>query len=66
MACVPAALALIYASLFGMGALLFGQYAAAAIYLGVAVVGAVFIWRMWPGLFEPEAMLEVKPSEEGE
>ncbi|AXK43297.1 sodium:solute symporter family protein [Erythrobacter aureus] len=66
LACVPAALALIYASLFGIGALLFGQVGAALIYFAVAAIGGFVIWRLWPGLFEPEALLhEFSGKEKG-
>jgi solute:Na+ symporter, SSS family len=51
-ACVPAALAAIYASLFGMGALIFGERTAALVWLAIAVAGAWFVKRMWRGLFE--------------
>jgi Na+/proline symporter len=57
LACVPAAMALIYASLFGMGAFLFGQRGAALGYFAVAAVGGVIILRLWPGLFEPKSVL---------
>ncbi len=58
LACVPAALALVYASLFGMGALLFGQTTAALVYFVVAAIGAIVIWRLWPNLFEPKTLLK--------
>lgn len=63
LACVPAALALVYASLFGMGALLFGQTVPALIYFVVAAIGGIIVWRLWSGLFEPKCFLESGESE---
>lgn len=64
LACVPAALALVYASLFGMGAWLFGQTGAALIYFVIALIGGLFIWKLWPGLFEPASILHPGDSKQ--
>lgn len=55
MLCVPLSVAAIYASLFSIGCMVYGQWLQASALGAVAIVSSIVIARLWPRLFETDA-----------